>query len=96
MLAACMLVLCSLQASAQEAKPASPSASTEAKDEDKTAEKPAPLPPDAHVAQSIQFEGRTLHYTVTVGTLPVNDHDKKIGEVVFTAYSPWRTAITFL
>ncbi len=89
MLAACMLVLCSLPAPAQEAKPASASASasTEAKDKDKTAEKPAPLPPDAHVAQSIQFEGRTLHYTVTVGTLPVYDHDKKIGEVVFTAYT---------
>ena len=27
------------------------------------------------------------HYTVTVGTLPVNDNGKKIGEVVFTAYT---------
>ena len=42
------------------------------------------LPADAHVAQTIQLEGKPLHYTVTVGTLPVNDHDKKIGEVVFT------------
>src|ERR1700686_2169298 len=32
-----------------------------------------PLPPDAHAEQSIQLEGKTLHYTVTVGTLPVRD-----------------------
>src|ERR1700738_2462612 len=32
-----------------------------------------PLPPDAHAEQSIQMEGKTLHYTVTVGTLAVRD-----------------------
>lgn len=69
----------------QEAKPGPP-ASSEAKEKEKPADKPAPLPPDAHVAQTIEFEGKTLRYTVTVGTLPVNDHDKKIGEVVFTSY----------
>jgi carboxypeptidase C (cathepsin A) len=53
------------------------------------ADKEAPLPADAHVAQSIQLDGKPLHYTVTVGTLPVNDNGKKIGEVVFTAYT-WR------
>jgi len=46
-----------------------------------------PLPPDAHVQQSIEFEGKPLKYTVTVGTLPVRDKDGKTsGEVVFTAY----------
>ena len=47
-----------------------------------------PLPPDAHVEQSIQIEGKTLHYTVTVGTLPVRDSKGALsGEVVFTAYT---------
>lgn len=70
--------------SAQEAKPAAPAPSTEAK----PAEKEPPLPPDAHTAQTIQLDGKTLHYTVTVGALPVFDKDgKKSGEVVCTAYT---------
>jgi carboxypeptidase C (cathepsin A) len=67
-------------------------------DKDKPADKPAaaavdkstlpPLPADAHVEQSIQFEGKPLKYTVTVGTLPVRDKDGKTsGEVVLTAYT---------
>lgn len=51
-------------------------------------DKMPPLPPDAHVAQSMQLDGKTLHYTVTVGTLPVRNKDgKETGEVVFTAYT---------
>jgi carboxypeptidase C (cathepsin A) len=47
-----------------------------------------PLPADAHTQQSIQFDGKPLKYTVTVGTLPVRDKDGKIsGEVVFTAFT---------
>jgi carboxypeptidase C (cathepsin A) len=47
-----------------------------------------PLPADAHVQQSIELEGKTLHYTVTVGTLPVRDKEGKVsGDVVFTAYT---------
>ncbi len=82
-----ILVLGSFRTAAQEAKPSPPTPSADAKDKDKSAEKPAPLPADAHVAQTMQLEGKPLHYTVTVGTLPVNDHDKKIGEVVFTSYT---------
>jgi len=53
---------------------------------DKNAE--PPLPPDAHVQQSIEFDGKPLKYTVTVGTIPVRDSEgKKSGEVVFTAYT---------
>ena len=37
-----------------------------------------PLPPEAHVQQSIQLDGKTLHYTVTVGALPVRDKDGKV------------------
>lgn len=47
-----------------------------------------PLPPDAHVAQTMVLDGKTLHYTVTVGTLPVRDKDgKETGQVVYTAYT---------
>ena len=87
LLAVLMLAFGSFYAWAQEAKPAPPPAPADAKDKDKAAEKEAPLPADAHVAQSIQLEGKPLHYTVTVGTLPVKDNGKKIGEVVLTAYT---------
>ena len=47
-----------------------------------------PLPPDAHVAQSMTLDGKTLRYTVTIGSLPVRDKDgKESGDVVFTAYT---------
>jgi carboxypeptidase C (cathepsin A) len=47
-----------------------------------------PLPADAHVTQSTTVDGRTLKYTVTVGSLPVrDDKGKTTAEVVFTAYT---------
>lgn len=47
-----------------------------------------PLPADAHAQQSIQLDGKTLRYNVTVGALPVRDKDGKVaGEVVVTAYT---------
>src|SRR5258707_7499032 len=47
-----------------------------------------PLPADAHVPQSMTLDGKTLRYTVTVGSLPVRDKDyKESGDVVFTAYT---------
>ncbi|GGA79079.1 carboxypeptidase-like protein [Edaphobacter acidisoli] len=47
-----------------------------------------PLPPDAHVDQSITLNGKVLHYTATVGTLPVRDEKGALaGEVVYTAYT---------
>jgi carboxypeptidase C (cathepsin A) len=66
-----------------------------ATDKDKPAAKPGddktglpPLPAEAHVLQSMQLDGKTLHYTVTVGALPVRDADGKVsGEVVVTAYT---------
>ncbi|MGH9599862.1 MAG: S10 family peptidase [Terracidiphilus sp.] len=60
------------------------------------AEKPAandkstlpPLPPPAHVEQSIVLNGKTLHYTVTIGAMPVRDETGKVvGKVVTTAYT---------
>lgn len=45
------------------------------------------LPADAHTEQSIQLNGKALHYSVTVGNLPVRNSDgKEIGQVVYTAY----------
>jgi len=59
-----------------------------------TPDKPAaksewpPLPAEAHAPQSIQMSGKSLHYTVTVGALPVRDKDgKEAGQVVLTAYT---------
>jgi carboxypeptidase C (cathepsin A) len=47
-----------------------------------------PLPADAHVTQTTVVDGRTLKYTVTVGSLPVRDEKGKItADVVFTAYT---------
>jgi carboxypeptidase C (cathepsin A) len=74
--------------------PASPDAKPATPPESKTAATPGmpltepPLPPDAHAEQSIQMEGKTLHYTATVGTLPVRDSKGALsGEVVYTAYT---------
>ncbi len=65
---------------AADAKPAS--ASTAQTD------KEPPLPAEAHVAQSIQIGGKTLHYTASVSALPVFDGTgKKSAEVVCTAYT---------
>ena len=47
-----------------------------------------PLPADAHITQSATVDGKTLKYTVTVGSLPVRNEQGEItGEVVFTAYT---------
>ncbi len=89
MLAVLMVAWGASIARAQENKPAAPPppAAGDQKDKDKDkADKEAPLPADAHVSESIQLDGKTLRYTVTVGTLPVFNDGKKIGEVVYTAY----------
>jgi carboxypeptidase C (cathepsin A) len=55
---------------------------------EKSADALPPLPPDAHVDQTMQLGGRTLKYTATVGTIPLYSADgsKKTGDVVFTSY----------
>jgi len=80
-----VVLLAALSLNAQEPKPAPPPAPAA---DAKPADKEPPLPADAHVAQTIQLDGKALHYTATVGTLPVYDKDgKKSGEVVYTAYT---------
>ena len=69
-----------------EAKPATPEPKSVATPGMSLAE--PPLPPDAHTEQSIQMDGKTLHYTVTVGTLAVRDSKGALsGEVVYTVYT---------
>jgi carboxypeptidase C (cathepsin A) len=47
-----------------------------------------PLPADRSVRQTAVIGGKTIAYTATVGTIPVyNDKHKKIGQVVYTAYT---------
>ena len=90
-LACCLLSFsCILPAMAQDDKPAAPEkpAATAKDKADKPDTALPPLPADAHTQQSIQIDGKTLHYTVTVGTLPVRDKDGKTsGELVYTAYT---------
>jgi carboxypeptidase C (cathepsin A) len=51
-------------------------------------EKLPPLPPEKSVQQTMTFNGKTLHYIVTVGAFPTRDKDGKIaGEVVVTSYT---------
>jgi carboxypeptidase C (cathepsin A) len=76
-------------ANAQSEKPAG-GASDKEKPADKGPDKSAlpPLPPEAHVQQTIQLDGKPLRYIVTVGALPVRDADGKVaGDVVITAYT---------
>jgi carboxypeptidase C (cathepsin A) len=87
-----LAVLMAFQAFGQEPKPAAappaaapPAASKEAA---KSEDKAPPLPADAHVPQTIEFQGKPLAYTARVGTIPVYDETgKKSGEVVYTAYT---------
>jgi carboxypeptidase C (cathepsin A) len=75
--------------SAQADKP-TPAADKAAADKTPAADKTAlpPLPAEAHSHQSMQIDGKTLKYTVTVGALPVRDKDgKAAGDVVVTAYT---------
>lgn len=83
--AAFFLTVAPSGAAAQESKPAPAAAPTDAKDK-APSEKEPPLPADAHIAQTMQLDGKPLHYNVTVGTLPVWDNSKRIGDVVYTAY----------
>jgi carboxypeptidase C (cathepsin A) len=84
---------------AQPADDAKPDAKQDAKAEAKADSKPdaksdalPPLPADASVAQTVVVNGKTLHYTATVGVIPVYGHtdaakpETKVGEVVVTSY----------
>lgn len=85
--ALCVMLPVCLPAVAQSDKD-KPAATEKSDKADKDKQSLPPLPTDAHVQQSMQLDGKTLHYTATVGTLPVRDKDgKEAGQVVFTAYT---------
>jgi carboxypeptidase C (cathepsin A) len=47
-----------------------------------------PLPADKSVAQTITVDGKTLHYTATVGTITLKSaDDKPTGDVTYIAYT---------
>jgi carboxypeptidase C (cathepsin A) len=49
---------------------------------------PPPFPKDASIQQSTHLDGKTIEYTVTVGSIPITDKDnRKTAEVVYTAYT---------
>ena len=93
----CLALTASQGAAAQADKPAAgnnnpaagadkPAAADKAAAPDKDAL--PPLPAEVHAPQSIQMDGKTLKYTVTVGALPVRDKDGKVaGNVVVTSYT---------
>jgi carboxypeptidase C (cathepsin A) len=89
------LVLLSLPVfvQAQHEKPADKPAAAasgekqDAKPDAKTDAKAEGLPEDKSVAQSITVNGKTLHYTATVGTIHLKDAmGKPTGDVMYTAY----------
>ncbi len=82
MLAACLLGIAAPLYAADE-KPA-----------DKAATELPPFSADRTVRQSATIGGKTIAYDVTVGAIPISDaKGKKIGEVVYTAYTmPGRAA----
>jgi carboxypeptidase C (cathepsin A) len=50
--------------------------------------KPEGLPEDKSVAQTVTVNGKTLHYTATVGTIRLKDaQGKPTGDVMYTAYT---------
>jgi carboxypeptidase C (cathepsin A) len=50
--------------------------------------KPETLPADKSAPQTITVNGKTLHYTATVGTITLKSaEDKPTGQVVYTAYT---------
>src|SRR6202167_4122488 len=89
------LVLFALPAFAQRgqsAKPAADASATPAAE--KSAESKSgepmknPLPADKSVPQTITMNGKTLHYTATVGTITLKGKDDKpTGVVMYTAFT---------
>jgi carboxypeptidase C (cathepsin A) len=86
----CLVFAGSQGLAAQSDKPASGTDKPVAQDKSPAADKDAlpPLPAEVHAQQSIQLDGKSLKYTVTVGAVPVRDKDGKVaGNVVVTAYT---------
>jgi carboxypeptidase C (cathepsin A) len=92
------LVLFAVPVLAQHDEPAKPTADAGATPAAKPGEKSGeaksaepmknPLPADKSAPQTITVNGKTLHYTATVGTITLkNRDDKPTGVVMYTAYT---------
>jgi carboxypeptidase C (cathepsin A) len=76
------------EAGAKPGENAAAKSDENAKSADKPAATPQGLPEDKSVAQTIAVNGKTLHYTATVGTIHLKDAmDKPTGDVMYTAYT---------
>jgi carboxypeptidase C (cathepsin A) len=101
LVAACALICLGLPAArgGAQSSQSTPDAAKAAANTKAAAQKPAAgktpeeselpaLPPPASVEQTMQLNGKTLHYTVTVGAWPVRDQNgKEVGQVVMTSYT---------
>jgi len=89
LLSALVLLSVPVFVQAQHEKPADkpPAAAGAEKPDTKADAKPEGLPEDKSVAQSITVNGKTIHYTATVGTIRLKDAmGKPTGDVMYTAY----------
>lgn len=93
LLLALSLPLCAAQAQRRQrpadtpapGAPAPPPNTPKQPEEPKTL--PDHLPPDKSVPQTVTVNGKTIHYTATVGTIPLKAKDgKTTGEVMYIAY----------
>jgi carboxypeptidase C (cathepsin A) len=84
-----LLLVVSLPVAAQRGQGGAPPSAAAGTAAAKPAEPMAnPLPADKSVPQTITMNGKTIHYTATVGTIAVkNGEGKPVGEVVYTAYT---------
>ncbi len=81
-----LLFLC-LPAIAQRSRPAQDEASSPAPAKPAEPLKLPPLPADKSVPQTVTVNGKTLHYTATVGTIELKAADgKPTGDVTYIAY----------
>jgi carboxypeptidase C (cathepsin A) len=83
------LVLLVLPAFAQNSEPATPTDTSPTPAPAKPGEPiKNPLPADKSVAQTVTVNGKTLHYTATVGTIALKSKDEKTdGVVMYTAFT---------
>ena len=92
--AAALVVILSAaaQSAPQDRKEAAPSSKESAAAPDAKPDPLPPLPADASVPQTATVNGKLLHYTATVGVIPVYNRtdvskpEVKTGEVVVTSY----------
>jgi carboxypeptidase C (cathepsin A) len=84
------LVLLVFPAFAQRSEPAAPPADASSTAPSAKPEEPIknPLPADKSVPQTVTVNGKTLHYTATVGTIALKSKEEKTnGVVMYTAFT---------